>query len=48
MAAVLELNQNTLFGWFLFALAFVGMIEEPDLVLYEILDKMYGWIREDK
>ena len=26
MAAVLELNKNTLFGWFLFALAFGGMI----------------------
>ena len=25
-AAVLELNKNTLFGWLLFALAFVGMV----------------------
>lgn len=21
----------------------VGMIEEPDLALYEIMDRMYGW-----
>ena len=26
--------------------AHTGMIEEPDLALYEILDRMYGWEKE--